>query len=174
MAKNNLNLTIIEEDSRWLTAIEDMECISNKIVEVTHAFLVEHEKIDLLNNGKILNLNLALDNDENVHELNKQYRNIDKPTNVLSFANIDNDDFLQECETFDDIDLGDIIIAFETMQKEAEIKSIPLRWHFSHLFIHGILHLLGFDHQNDDDANYMESLEIKILKELNIPNPYQD
>ena len=95
-----------------------------------------------------------------------------KPTNVLSFAAVDDPDFDRNTELFGEIELGDIIIALETMQREAAEKGIPLRDHFCHLFTHGILHLLGFDHIEDDEAEYMEEFEINILKRLNIKNPY--
>ena len=99
---------------------------------------------------------------------------MDKPTNVLSFANIDDENFEQDISLSDKIELGDIIIAFETMQREAKEKNITLHDHYCHLFTHGLLHLLGFDHIEDDEAEYMEDFEIQILKTMDIANPYQE
>jgi probable rRNA maturation factor len=70
--------------------------------------------------------------------------------------------------------LGDIIIAYETVKREALSEHKDFADHFTHLVIHGFLHLLGYDHIEDADAEKMESLEIELLAELNIPNPYQD
>ena len=79
-----------------------------------------------------------------------------------------------DTELFGEVELGDIIIALETMQREAAEKQISLHDHFCHLFTHGILHLLGFDHIEDEEAEHMENFEINILKRLNIKNPYGD
>ena len=82
--------------------------------------------------------------------------------------------FKADCRIFEEIELGDIIIALETMQLEAKEKGISLKDHYCHLLTHGILHLLGFDHQNDEEAEYMENFEINILQQLNISNPYTE
>ena len=93
---------------------------------------------------------------------------MDKPTNVLSFANIDDEMFWQELETADEIELGDIIVALETLKREAAEKNIPLLHHFAHLLIHGILHLLGYDHMEEEERREMEALQEKILEKLQI------
>ena len=133
---------------------------------------VVDEDIDFLGTEKLINVNLCLSDDNEVRTLNRDFRGIDKPTNVLSFAAIDDPDFDKNLELFDEIELGDIIIALETMLREASEKQISLQDHFCHLFTHGLLHLLGFDHIEDDEAEYMEEFEINILNKLNIKNPY--
>ena len=70
--------------------------------------------------------------------------------------------------------LGDIAIAYETMRREAEEEHKPFEHHLSHLAVHGFLHLIGYDHENDDDAEEMEALETEILAHLGIPDPYAD
>ena len=100
-------------------------------------------------------------NDEALKDLNRAWRGKDRPTNVLSFP-------APEGEAYP----GDIAIAFETCSREAEERGIALSDHATHLVLHGFLHLLGYDHQNEDDAALMEGLEIKILKELGIADPY--
>ena len=98
--------------------------------------------------------------------LNNQYRNIDKATNVLSFpAEIPS----QVGINF----LGDIVICAPVVNYEVRQQSKALNAHWAHLLVHGILHLLGHDHEDDQTADEMEALEIEILNKLNIPNPYQ-
>ncbi len=115
-------------------------------------------------------LTVTLTNDKKIRVLNRDYRQKDKATNVLSFPMF---------ETLSDIPahagevpIGDIIIAFETMKREADEQSKTLENHFTHMLIHGFLHLLGYDHMTDSEANTMESLEIRILKKFSIKNPY--
>ncbi len=119
-------------------------------------------------------INILFTGDKEIREFNKNYRGKDKPTNVLSFANIDDENFAQNLKLFPEIELGDIIVSVETMEKEAKEKNISAAHHLSHLLVHSFLHLLGFDHQNDNEASAMENLEIKILKKLGINNPYEE
>lgn len=174
MEKNNTELNISIEEKGWETALPDFQELSNKVMQKTIDFVQNHDEIDFLSLNKTISINLSLSNDENIHKLNLEFRNMDKPTNVLSFANIDDPFFEEQIQTDDIIELGDIMIALETMQREAKEKEISLHDHYCHLFIHGILHLLGFDHIEDDEAEYMEDFEVRILAELNIANPYQE
>ncbi len=173
-AMNNLELNAGIEEQGWINALPEVEKISQEVFGNVIGYVKEHEEIDFLNLNKPLSVNLALSNDKHVHELNNEFRNMDKPTNVLSFANIDDENFEQDISLSDKIELGDIIIAFETMQREAKEKNITLHDHYCHLFTHGLLHLLGFDHIEDDEAEYMEDFEIQILKTMDIANPYQE
>jgi len=117
-------------------------------------------------------LAVLLTDDAAVRRLNAQWRGIDKPTNVLSFP------ALQPTGTATPSDvprmLGDIAIAYETTRKEADDEQKPFDHHLSHLAVHGFLHLIGHDHENDDDAEAMEGLEQEILAHLGIPDPYTD
>ncbi len=97
--------------------------------------------------------------------LNKQYRNKDKPTNVLSFP----------FEVPDGIELnllGDLVICADIVSKEAKAQHKTVQAHWAHMLVHGCLHLLGYDHINNDDAEHMETLEIDILAKLGFNNPY--
>jgi probable rRNA maturation factor len=105
---------------------------------------------------------LALSDNAHLQQLNAQFRQIDKPTNVLSFEND-----TEPC-------LGDIAIAYETIAQEAHEQDKSIEDHFTHITLHGILHLLGFDHINEKDAIEMENLETSLLHELNIANPYEE
>jgi probable rRNA maturation factor len=117
-------------------------------------------------------LAVMLTDDAGIQTLNSNWRGIDKPTNVLSFP------ALQPTGTGTPDDaprmLGDIAIAYQTTRREADDEQKPFDHHLSHLAIHGYLHLIGYDHEKDDDAEAMESLERKILAQLGIPDPYAD
>ena len=97
--------------------------------------------------------------------LNKQYRGIDKPTNVLSFP-------AEFPEGVDIPFLGDIVICAPIVELEAKAQKKTLEAHWAHMLIHGVLHLLGYDHIEDDEAEIMEALEIKYLARLGISSPY--
>ena len=107
-------------------------------------------------------ISITLTDDAAIHELNREYRNIDAPTNVLSF------------ELGDATLLGDIFISLDTVAREAKSQNIPFADHVAHMVVHGVLHLMGYDHIHDRDAAMMEALEIKILKQMGIKNPYAD
>jgi probable rRNA maturation factor len=114
---------------------------------------------------------VMLTDDAGIRTLNSNWRGIDKPTNVLSFPALQvspggPDDAPRM--------LGDIAIAYETMRREADEEHKPFDHHLSHLAVHGFLHLIGYDHENDDDAEEMEALETEILAHLGIPDPYAD
>lgn len=133
------------EDSRWKKYKIDFEKIANAVVGKSH------------NQSEV---SITLTDDKEIHKLNRDYRNIDKTTNVLSF------------ELQDDILLGDIFISLDTVKREAKELNISVEEHTAHMVVHGILHLLGYDHIKDDEAEIMEKEEVKILKTLNIKNPY--
>ncbi|HRN88205.1 rRNA maturation RNase YbeY [Hyphomicrobium sp.] len=114
---------------------------------------------------------IALADDASVRELNLRYRGKDKPTNVLSFPAAPMGHPAQDVEPRA---LGDLVLAHETLVREAGEQSIPLAHHLQHLVVHGLLHLLGFDHETEPEAEEMEAIEVEILACLGIPNPYQD
>lgn len=104
-------------------------------------------------------------NDEG-QELNRTYRHKDKPTNVLSFTYDDSD---PEAENHY---IGDIVLCYPVVEIESKQQGKRLEHHYSHLVVHGILHLCGYDHEKTTEAEKMEQLEIEILAKLNIENPY--
>ena len=111
-------------------------------------------------------INLKLVDNEEITELNKIYRNKNKPTNVLSFTNED----ISKSRTNE---LGDIAISFEFVEQESKEQNKKFNDHVIHMFIHGIYHILGFDHENDSMADAMEKKEILLLEKLQIKNPYK-
>jgi len=116
-----------------------------------------------------IEIGILLATDHALRQLNRDYRGIDKPTNVLSFPAFSPDD-VQISDA--PILLGDVAVAYGVSNKEARASGISMAAHLSHLVAHGALHLLGYDHQSDHDALKMEELEIKILADLGITNPY--
>ena len=111
-------------------------------------------------------VNLKILNDSEIKDLNRKFRNKDKPTNVLSFTNEDISKQLTN-------NLGDIAISYEYVERESKEQNKKFDNHFIHMFIHGIYHILGFDHENDSMADDMEDKETLLLKKLNIKNPYK-
>ncbi len=114
-------------------------------------------------------LTLRLTDPEEMQTLNREFRGKDKPTNVLSFPFE-----MPESITLPEWVLGDIAICPEIVMSEAIEQKKSYDDHFAHMVIHGILHLLGYDHEQDDEAVIMEALEIKILEKMGIHNPYQE
>jgi probable rRNA maturation factor len=110
-------------------------------------------------------VSILLCDDAFIRDLNQKWRGIDKPTNVLSFP-------VSDTKTLGPL-LGDIVIAFGTAAREAEEEGKALRDHVTHLFVHGFLHLIGYDHLTDAEAADMEALERAILAELGIDDPYR-
>ncbi len=117
--------------------------------------------MSVLNEPRLGELSVALSDDAQVQTLNQKYRDKDKPTNVLSFP-------IPAPAPL----LGDIVLAYETVEKEAKDKCISFENHMTHLLVHGFLHLQGYDHKTDEEASTMEALEIKALAALDIDNPY--
>lgn len=116
-------------------------------------------------------VSIVLTDDAEIRELNRDYRHKDKATNVLSFPMFD--DFSQMPDIEEALELGDIILALETIQAEADEQGKSLRDHLAHLLVHGFLHLCGFDHMTDAEAEEMEKLEIEILAAIGIADPYE-
>jgi probable rRNA maturation factor len=117
-------------------------------------------------------LAVMLTDDEGIRTLNRNWRGLDKPTNVLSFPALQP----QGARKVGDAPrmLGDIAIAYETTRREADDEQKPFDHHLSHLAVHGFLHLIGHDHAQDQEAETMESLEREILSQLGIPDPYAE
>ena len=109
-------------------------------------------------------VSILLTDDSEIARLNRDWRGIDKPTNVLSFpaSRVGQGDKL----------LGEIVIAYETLERESTDESRDFLHHLAHLAVHGFLHLIGFDHETDAQADEMEGLESRIMMRLNMPDPY--
>lgn len=128
---------------------------------------------EMLTAAYIAEISIRLTDDDEVRTLNLQYRQKDKPTNVLSFPMVQAD-LLGALDNSDDgeVLLGDIILARGVCEREAAEKGVTTAEHATHLIVHGTLHLLGFDHIADDEAEAMEDLERAALATLGIDDPY--
>ncbi len=158
----NLETDVNIHDQRWLNIIDNIEELTNMVVIQT--------LVEIIDSDKNMDISIVLANDIFIQELNRKYRNKDKATNVLSFPQTESDKLYSDIPF---ISLGDIIIAFETIKYEAIEQNKSFNDHYSHMLVHGCLHLLHFDHQTDEDANIMEKREIEILDKLGIKNPYE-
>ena len=122
-----------------------------------------------------VSVSLLFTSDEEVHALNRKWRQRDKPTNVLSFPMLGRGELRALAAEGPPVMLGDVALACETCVREAAEKQVPLEHHAAHLIVHGLLHLAGHDHEmSGEDAEEMEALETKALALLGIGNPYED
>jgi probable rRNA maturation factor len=122
-----------------------------------------------------LSASLLLTSDNEIHALNRDWRQRDRPTNVLSFPMLDRAALLGLSAEGPPELLGDVALAYETCAREAEERRVPLEHHAAHLIVHGLLHLAGYDHETSvSDAEAMEALETKALAICGIADPYGD
>jgi probable rRNA maturation factor len=153
-----LDIAIDHASSLW-TALPEAEELAERAIRASAVDC----GVPLLNGAEV---SLQLVDDAQIRALNAQWRGFDKATNVLSFPAAP----LEKVATSPL--LGDIVLAFETIQREADDMRISLSDHFVHLVVHGFLHLVGFDHQESAEADRMEKLETQILAGMAIADPY--
>lgn len=156
-----LALDVLTESGDWsaIVGAEDLARTAAAAVASAPEIDVGHTEIAI-----------ALSSDAVVRALNATHRMKDKATNVLSFPAPPGMPVAPGSPRF----LGDIVLAVETVMREAGEQSLPPTHHLQHLVVHGLLHLLGFDHQTDAEAERMERLETVILARLGIPDPYRE
>jgi probable rRNA maturation factor len=149
---------IVVEDESW-KSIRGLKALAKKTLAVS-----------LTTKAKTKEITILFADDATLKTLNKDWRGKNRPTNILSFP-ASPDLKLPRGQIKP---LGDIALAFETVAKEAEASGKSIKDHTTHLIVHGVLHLLGYDHLDDADANRMEAKEIRILKKLGVADPYQN
>ena len=169
-----LDINLDKASDKWKRAFPLMQ---GKIEQAaTYAFM--HAKKPSAFKRRAFEINIILTDDTNVKTLNKNYRGKNKPTNVLSFPQINMHKFrrtsLDMFPTRNSIPLGDIVLAFQTIRAECLKQDKSLENHVIHLIVHGTLHLLGYDHMRARDAKTMEKLECDILESLGYPDPYHE
>jgi probable rRNA maturation factor len=123
---------------------------------------------------RTVEVSVRLASDDEVHALNAEWRGKDKPTNVLSFPMAAEEELDGSARPGPELMLGDIILARGVCAAEAADKGVPLEDHAAHLMVHGTLHLLGYDHMDDDSAADMEGREVRALARLGIADPYAE
>lgn len=166
-----ININLITEEKLWLN--QD-KLIAKRIKSLLKKIIPQTPLQKIIGN---IEISVLLTGDKKIQELNKNYRNKNKATNVLSFPLLDSKKIkngnLQKLDLNNELlVLGDIILSYKTIKKEAEEQNKNFDDHLTHLLIHSLLHLIGFDHENSKDAKIMEGLEIKILSKMKIKNPY--
>ena len=140
------------------------KCVLNDALKIklNKAFIFLCEEENITNRS----INLKIINDTEMQKLNKDFRSINKPTNVLSFVN---EDISKEHTG----NLGDIAINSDYVTRESNEQNKQYDDHMIHMLIHGVYHILGYDHEHNEEANNMELKEINLLKKLDIKNPYK-
>jgi probable rRNA maturation factor len=159
-----IELDIMVESGDWGT-LDEAEPLAQKAAEA--ATLVAGR------DGEALEVSVMLTDDTQIRELNRTWRGKDRATNVLSFPSPEPPGIVLSGNGAPR-HLGDIALAYETLAREAEEESKPLAHHFAHLVVHGVLHLLGYDHEVEAEAERMEDLEVRALSTLGIADPYRD
>lgn len=162
-----LNIDVISQDIAW----NDSKL--NKIM-----LQATKEVLDYLHISKYANhieFSIILTNNTSIQNLNKQYRDQNKPTNTLSFpAHNINPKEMENIKFHDGFALlGDVIFTYQVIENEAKEQNKEFKNHFAHLLIHGLLHLCGFNHQIDSEADEMENIEIELLHNMGIQSPYE-
>lgn len=162
---------LLIEDDRWSAV--PLDTLGEKAARAAFAVL------SLPTAG--FEITLLACSDHRIAGLNEEFRGKAKPTNVLSWPSEERGadhpggtpDLPEAGDAEDPESLGDIAMAWETVEREAEEAKIPLNDHVTHLIVHATLHLLGYDHEDDRDAELMEGLEVRALALLDLPDPYQ-
>ena len=164
-----VKIDLVIDEKNWLnfSTKKEIKNITKKALNGIVSIL----KINIAQN-LMIDISIILTNDKVIKNYNNNYRNIDKATNVLSFP-IYEKEVIKELNQNDNyVLLGDIILSIDTIIRESNEQKKQFSSHLTHLIVHSILHLFGFDHINEIEAKYMESLEIKVLKIFGINNPY--
>ena len=162
-----MSVDVVIEDARWNAL--DLDSLANSAAGATLAYLgLEPSAFEI---------SLLACDDPRIAALNADFRGKPQPTNVLSWPSADRGADRDGTKPFapnpaQEAELGDIALAYGTCLREAEEAGKPMAEHVTHLLVHGILHLLGYDHERDLDATLMERLEVEILGKLGLPDPY--
>ena len=159
---------VLDADPEWDSSTGWDELAAKAV----NAAIAESAFPQLAGGPRVVELSVRLAGDEEVRKLNAKWRGKDKPTNVLSFPMSEADELADSAGPGPELMLGDMILARGVCLREAEEKAIPVERHAAHLMVHGTLHLLGYDHGDDESASDMEAREVKALARMGIADPY--
>ncbi|HEX5237392.1 MAG TPA: rRNA maturation RNase YbeY [Sphingomicrobium sp.] len=159
----------LEADEEW----DSRSALLSLVRRAAEAAIAESRYPELALGERPVEISATFTSDERVRTLNAKWRGKDKPTNVLSFPMADDLDLIRANVSEREMLLGDIVLARGVCKREAVEKGVPFEQHATHLIVHGTLHLLGYDHQRDDEAAEMEAAEVRALARLKIANPYE-
>lgn len=164
----DLEIELIIEDQRWSEISKDFLFLKEACLLALCQQATETAPLAMKSPHRLAVL--VMSDDASIKDLNKTYRGKDKATNVLSFPSTES---LLPGEENEPVHIGDVILAYDYVSEEAKKEKKVLQTHLSHLVVHGVLHLLGYDHETSEDAEAMETLEIKLMKQLGLENPYE-
>ncbi len=161
---------VIDSDAEWDSS-HDWAALAQSAIA---AAIAESAFPALDRPDRQVELSVRLASDSQVHALNAEWRGKDRATNVLSFPMADEEQLAEAAGEGPELMLGDLVLAGGVCAAEASEKGLALESHAAHLMVHGTLHLLGYDHMDDESAADMEAREIRALARLGIPDPYED
>jgi len=167
-ALTDLDVDVLVSDEMWARHCADPAALCRRTARAGFETALA-DGVEL--SGSRVEVSIVLSDDDRVHALNRDYRGIDRATNVLSFTALEGENG-SHLPADAPMLLGDIIVAFETVSGEAKQESKTLEAHLAHMVVHGMLHLMGYDHETDSDADEMETMEIKVLADLGVADPY--
>jgi len=156
MSERSIAVELSVTDPRWSDKLDNLNDVATCAIDAAY------RHVDIAAPAIV---SILLCDDDEIQQLNKSYRNMDRPTDTLSFP-------ANAPVSLSPLPLGDIVVAYDTMVADAGAAGKKMAVHLTHLLIHGLLHLVGYDHENDADAQTMESLEVEILRSLGIDDPY--
>jgi probable rRNA maturation factor len=161
MSGRPIRIALEIEDPRWAEKLPNI----SELIET----VISHALATVDSAGRPIEVGVRLVDDRTVQALNREWRGKDKPTNVLSFP-------MGDPAPVADVDfpwlIGDIVMSYDTVNKEAERDGKPMAHHVAHLATHAALHLIGHDHEHEAQAEAMEAMEVALLAGLGIPDPY--
>jgi probable rRNA maturation factor len=163
----------LDTDEEWDSSSAHQLAWEDLVRRAAEAAIAESDFPQIAASERSIELSVRLTGDDAVRALNAEWRGKDKATNVLSFPMLGRDDLEESNVAGPELLLGDIILARGVCASEAADKGIPFDEHATHLLVHGTLHLLGYDHHDDDEAADMEAREVRALERLGIASPYE-
>lgn len=172
MSDSHFEIAVSLQDAAWGEHLKDLDTLAERTLRTAWQHLAAGRSGKAP--SRVTEVSLVFADDATVAKLNHDYRGRQGPTNVLSFPNMEDEPLQTAASEAQPRLLGDVILARQTVEREAAAQGKTLQDHATHLLVHGFLHLLGHDHQGDAEAAEMEALEVAILAELGLADPYAE